>query len=287
MKWHWHKIWWTVIRGSRIGRGVSSTASFIQVTVSVGREITCTKWWSWLMHFRVFFQIRCEGISISAAWISNGAKREFSEWPYHQFVRMAIEHFISGRLLETFHWRSNVHWIYLKIEFICNSKCFSPLASHREFSVSTRVLRDESRTEDSYHDFFFFPTERAANSHTTARVCSDDGVMLFNLIDQNAVGCWHTSMPCKFVSARAVRERSFRRRLLCSRTAMVSTSTKIIIYILQLNLSFFLKKKIIIQMNHYTMVLSTAMIWAWFSRLMWSSTKPGMSGCYLIACMHF
>lgn len=72
---------------------------------------------------------------------------------------------------------------------------FSPLASHREFSVSTRILRDESRVEDAYHDFFFFPTERASNAHTTARVCSDDGIMLFNLIDQNAVGCWHTSMP--------------------------------------------------------------------------------------------
>lgn len=72
---------------------------------------------------------------------------------------------------------------------------FSPLASHREFSVSTRILRDESRTEDSYHDFFFYPAERGANAHTTARVVSDDGVMLFNLVDQNAVGCWHTSMP--------------------------------------------------------------------------------------------
>lgn len=72
---------------------------------------------------------------------------------------------------------------------------FSPLASHREFSVSTRILRDESRVDDSYHDFSFFPTERAANSHTTSRVVSDDGIMLHNLIDQNAIGCWHTSMP--------------------------------------------------------------------------------------------
>lgn len=59
---------------------------------------------------------------------------------------------------------------------------FSPLASHREFSVSTRILRDESRTEDSYHDFFFFPTERSANSHTTSRVCSDDGKEKFFLV---------------------------------------------------------------------------------------------------------
>ncbi|XP_016948849.1 protein yellow [Drosophila biarmipes] len=71
---------------------------------------------------------------------------------------------------------------------------FSPLASHRQFAVSTRVLRDETRTEDSYHDFVALD-ERGPNAHTTARVMSDDGIELFNLIDQNAVGCWHSSMP--------------------------------------------------------------------------------------------
>lgn len=71
---------------------------------------------------------------------------------------------------------------------------FSPLASHREFTVSTRILRDESRVEDSFHDFAYLE-ERSANSHTTSRVFSEDGIMLFNLVDQNAVGCWHSSMP--------------------------------------------------------------------------------------------
>ncbi|KAM8721048.1 hypothetical protein ACLKA7_006995 [Drosophila subpalustris] len=71
---------------------------------------------------------------------------------------------------------------------------FSPLASHRQFAVSTRILRDESRTEDSYHEFVALD-ERGGNAHTTARVMSDDGVELFNLIDQNAIGCWHSSMP--------------------------------------------------------------------------------------------
>lgn len=71
---------------------------------------------------------------------------------------------------------------------------FSPLASHREFSVSTRILRDESRVEDSFHDFQVMD-ERAGNAHTTSRVMSEDGIMLFNLIDQNAIGCWHSSMP--------------------------------------------------------------------------------------------
>jgi hypothetical protein len=72
---------------------------------------------------------------------------------------------------------------------------FSPLASHREFSVSTRILRDSTRLEESFHDFNFFKEERAGNAHTTSRVMSETGLQLFNLIDQNAVGCWDSSLP--------------------------------------------------------------------------------------------
>jgi hypothetical protein len=71
---------------------------------------------------------------------------------------------------------------------------FSPLASHRQFSVSTKILRDETRVEDSFHDFQVL-SERASNAHTTSRVMSDDGLELFNLIDQNSVGCWHSTLP--------------------------------------------------------------------------------------------
>lgn len=72
---------------------------------------------------------------------------------------------------------------------------FSPLASHREFSVSTRILRDSTRLEESFHDFSFFKEERAGNAHTTSRVMSETGMQLFNLIDQNAIGCWDSSTP--------------------------------------------------------------------------------------------
>ncbi|XP_055610391.1 protein yellow [Uranotaenia lowii] len=71
---------------------------------------------------------------------------------------------------------------------------FSPLASHREFMVSTKTLRDEERVEESFHDFQYLK-ERGPNSHTTSRVMSESGLQLFNLIDQNAVGCWHSSLP--------------------------------------------------------------------------------------------
>ncbi|CRK93112.1 CLUMA_CG006582, isoform A [Clunio marinus] len=71
---------------------------------------------------------------------------------------------------------------------------FSPLASHREFSVSTKTLRDSTRLEESFHEFTYLP-ERAGNAHTTSRVMSESGVMLFNLIDQNSVGCWNSATP--------------------------------------------------------------------------------------------
>lgn len=38
---------------------------------------------------------------------------------------------------------------------------FSPLASNREFAVSTEILHNSSKTEDSYHDFYAAP-ERGA-----------------------------------------------------------------------------------------------------------------------------
>lgn len=32
---------------------------------------------------------------------------------------------------------------------------FSPLASNREFAISTQILQNSSKTEDSYHDFYY------------------------------------------------------------------------------------------------------------------------------------
>lgn len=68
---------------------------------------------------------------------------------------------------------------------------FSPLASYREFAVSTRTLQNSSKVEDSYKEFYPL-AERGPNTHTTARVMDENGVQFFNLIDQNAVGCWNS-----------------------------------------------------------------------------------------------
>ncbi|XP_063706289.1 protein yellow-like [Culicoides brevitarsis] len=69
---------------------------------------------------------------------------------------------------------------------------FSPLASFREFYVSNSILKNSSKPNNSYHDFYYLE-ERAENGHTTSRVIDEtQGVQLFNLIDLNAIGCWDT-----------------------------------------------------------------------------------------------
>jgi len=74
---------------------------------------------------------------------------------------------------------------------------FSPLASFREFSVSNKILQNETRVEDSYHEFTALQ-ERDGDGHTTARVIDEKtGIMLYNLIDQNAIGCWNSNTQYK------------------------------------------------------------------------------------------
>nr|XP_033324551.1 protein yellow isoform X1 [Megalopta genalis] len=71
---------------------------------------------------------------------------------------------------------------------------FHPLSSRREFAVSTRILRDEQLSQDSYHEFQVLP-ERGPLGHCTASAMDENGLQFFNLIDQNSVGCWNSLLP--------------------------------------------------------------------------------------------
>lgn len=72
---------------------------------------------------------------------------------------------------------------------------FHPLASNREFAVSTKILRDPKLTsEEIYHEFVVLES-RGPGGHITAHYMNDDGILFFNLIDRNAVGCWNSRLP--------------------------------------------------------------------------------------------
>lgn len=72
---------------------------------------------------------------------------------------------------------------------------FHPLASNREFAVSTRILRNEKLAENSYHEFDVLQ-ERGPLSHSTSAIIDEDtGLQFYTLVDRNAIGCWNTRLP--------------------------------------------------------------------------------------------
>lgn len=71
---------------------------------------------------------------------------------------------------------------------------FGPLASEREFAVSTKILRNSTKVDESYNDFIVL-SERGNDGHVTSKFIDEYGLMFFNLIDQNAVGCWNGENP--------------------------------------------------------------------------------------------
>ncbi|KAI5703636.1 hypothetical protein M8J75_014285 [Diaphorina citri] len=75
---------------------------------------------------------------------------------------------------------------------------FHPIASHSEFAVSTRVLRNKTLAEsaDSYNAYVKIG-DRGRDGHLTSHVMDHNGILYFNLIDRNAVGCWNSQYPYK------------------------------------------------------------------------------------------
>ncbi|XP_065352966.1 protein yellow-like [Cloeon dipterum] len=75
---------------------------------------------------------------------------------------------------------------------------FHPMASFREFAVSTEVLRNSSANGDEIADMFHaFDPRGTANEHSSAEAMSANGVLFYNLVSRNAVGCWNSRLPYK------------------------------------------------------------------------------------------
>lgn len=67
---------------------------------------------------------------------------------------------------------------------------FSALASHREFFVSTLVLRDPSRVSNSSSEFHILGESRGSNGQTSASAMDRRGVMFYGLVMRDSIACW-------------------------------------------------------------------------------------------------
>jgi hypothetical protein len=77
---------------------------------------------------------------------------------------------------------------------------FHPMASFREFAVSTDVLRNATAMQDEIADMFYaFSPRGTENEHSSAEAMAANGVLFYNLVTRNAVGCWNARLPYKYV----------------------------------------------------------------------------------------
>ncbi|XP_052131506.1 protein yellow-like isoform X2 [Frankliniella occidentalis] len=72
---------------------------------------------------------------------------------------------------------------------------FHPMASFREFAVQTSVIRNETFANDNPDEFKLLGARGRNQSHSSASAMDRRGVLFFNLVTQDALGCWDSAKP--------------------------------------------------------------------------------------------
>lgn len=72
---------------------------------------------------------------------------------------------------------------------------YHSMSSSLEFVVSTSVIRDPTRVSNSVGEFKLLGDSRGANGQVSAAAIDRNGVMFFNLISRDSIGCWDTRKP--------------------------------------------------------------------------------------------
>lgn len=72
---------------------------------------------------------------------------------------------------------------------------FHPMTSTSEFSVSTKYLRDEKLSKESFNEFKFLGSRGHKGQSSVSFVDKKTGVLFYALVNLNAVACWKTTNP--------------------------------------------------------------------------------------------
>ncbi|XP_048482930.1 protein yellow [Plutella xylostella] len=74
---------------------------------------------------------------------------------------------------------------------------YHAMSASMEFFVKTSVLRDPARVSNSVDEFKLLGEDRGAAGQVSASAVDRNGVMFYNLISKDSIGCWDTSKPYK------------------------------------------------------------------------------------------
>ncbi|XP_061713383.1 protein yellow-like [Cydia pomonella] len=83
---------------------------------------------------------------------------------------------------------------------------FHAMSSYREFFVSTTVLRQSVRVNDSSSDFHLVGESRGLSGQSSASAIDRRGVMFYGLVSRDSIGCWDTQKPYSRKSMGVVAE---------------------------------------------------------------------------------
>ncbi|XP_013142964.1 PREDICTED: protein yellow-like [Papilio polytes] len=83
-------------------------------------------------------------------------------------------------------------WRFGLIVFRNSDSYYHAMSSSLEFVVSTSVLRDPSRVNNAVDEFKLLGESRGPGGQVSAAAIDRNGIMFFNLISQDSIGCWNT-----------------------------------------------------------------------------------------------
>ncbi|XP_028043783.1 protein yellow-like isoform X2 [Bombyx mandarina] len=72
---------------------------------------------------------------------------------------------------------------------------YHSMSGSLEFTVATSVIRDPSRVDNAVSEFTLLGESRGGDGQVSAAAVDRNGVMFFNLISRDAIGCWDTRKP--------------------------------------------------------------------------------------------
>jgi len=110
---------------------------------------------------------------------------------YFHFDPLAGNYNIGG---VNFQWTDGIFGIALSkiMDDGYRTMYFHPLSSTREFAVSTKIIQNETIASESYHDYHVLGSRGPDCQATASSMDEKSGVLFFNLVNKNGVGCWNS-----------------------------------------------------------------------------------------------
>lgn len=99
-----------------------------------------------------------------------------------------------------FEWTDGIFSLALSPETFTNEErllYFHPMSSFREFYVKTSIICNETGWNEAKYGFKVLGESRGKLGHASAAGMDRNGILFYNLVSQDSIGCWDSRKPYK------------------------------------------------------------------------------------------